>query len=143
MKCLQRVCPLWQVSEGYLFVIIVRKNRIKTNLTEYRKKRVYPYFPHKERLAKGQGKLGFTNEPIPKRPQTDLEQKKPAGLYKLPEEPPCIFHPQYWVTFENKLFSCVVPRYLELSVLTKHFTKKIDVCVLSSAKIYVLVLTVT
>ena len=47
-------------------------------------KRVHPGFPHRERLAKGQGKLGITTEPKPKRPRTDFEL---AALDELPEEP--------------------------------------------------------
>ena len=46
-------------------------------------KRVHPGFPHRERLAKGQGKLGITTEPKPKRPRTDFEL---AALDELPEE---------------------------------------------------------
>ena len=55
------------------------------NLKEHTK-RVHPGFPHRERLAKGQGKLGFTTEPKPKRPRTDFEQDELAALDELPEE---------------------------------------------------------
>ena len=53
-------------------------------------------------LAKGQGKLGFTTEPEPKRPQTDIEQDELARLYELPEEPTeswHVLHVQLWKVY--------------------------------------------
>ena len=55
------------------------------NLKEHTK-RVSPGFPHRKRLAKGQGKLGFTIVPKPKRPMTDFDQDELAAIDELPEE---------------------------------------------------------
>ena len=55
------------------------------NIKEHTK-RVHPGFPHRQRLAKGPGKLGFTAELKPKRPRIDFEQDELAALDELPEE---------------------------------------------------------